>query len=81
MFLDNATRIEGKKTKILLDPYELKMFKGESYEGVLGVLVTRPRARLHGQGHSQHDQEVEQEAQVSFTSFATSRHSQNSGES
>ena len=58
MFLDNATRIEGKKTKILLDPYELKMFKGESYEGVLGVLVTRPRAWRHGQGHSQHDQEV-----------------------
>ena len=43
MFLDNATRIERKKTKILLDPYELKMFKGESYEGVLGVLVTRPK--------------------------------------
>ena len=53
MFLDNATRIEGKKTKILLDPYELKMFKGESYEGVLGVQVTRPRAWRHGQGHSQ----------------------------
>ena len=52
MFLDNATRIEGKKTKILLDPYELKMFKGESYEGVLGVLVTRPRAWRLGQGHS-----------------------------
>ena len=34
------------------------MFKGESYEGVLGVLVTRPRAWRHGQGHAQQDQEV-----------------------
>ena len=33
-------------------------WRGESHEGVPGVLVSRPRAWPHSQGHSHHDQDV-----------------------
>ena len=42
------------------EPLRVDDGPGESHEGVVGVLVTRLRAWRHGQGHSQHNQEVVQ---------------------